>query len=103
MNWQPAQHLRPLGMSERGDPAAGVGRGDRPHGRRREQRIPDARDVDEKKRGAAGRHSNVGVAMRGLTMIPDSVPHTGLESGDHGPREQHSIGDRRVERKHARP
>src|SRR5881628_2739875 len=31
-------------------------------------------------------------------MIPDSVLDTGLDSRDHGAREQHSIGDRRVER-----
>src|SRR2546428_7931054 len=31
-------------------------------------------------------------------MISDSVLDTGLDSRDHGAREQHSIGDRRVER-----
>ncbi len=64
---QPVQHLRSLRMSEGGNVAARMSGRDRPHGRRREQRVANARDVDEKKRGAAGRHSNVAVAMQGLT------------------------------------
>jgi len=59
--------------------------GDRRMAGVREQRVADARDVDEKKRGAAGRHFKTPASQcTASPMIPDSAHDTGPDPGDDG-------------------